>query len=92
MISIIIFTFISWENVATRLLTKLILFPVVAGLSFEMIKLAGKSNHPIVKALSFPGLMMQKITTSEPDDRQLEVAIVAFKSVLDENKPKDIIL
>ena len=92
MISIIIFTFISWENVATRLLTKLILFPVVAGLSFEMIKLAGKSNHPIVKALSYPGLMMQKITTSEPDDRQLEVAIVAFKSVLDENNPKETIL
>ena len=88
MISIIIFTFISWENVVTRLLTKLILFPVVAGLSFEMIKLAGKSNHPIVKALSYPGLMLQKITTSEPDDRQLEVAIAAFKSVLDENDPK----
>jgi len=88
MISIIIFTFISWENVVTRLLIKLLLFPVVAGLSFEMIKLAGKSNHPIVKALSYPGLMMQKITTSEPDDRQLEVAIAAFKSVLDENDPK----
>ncbi len=87
MISIIIFTFISWENVVTRLLTKLLLFPLVAGLSFEMIKLAGKSSHPIVKALSYPGLMMQKITTSEPDDRQLEVAIVAFKSVLDENDP-----
>jgi uncharacterized protein YqhQ len=57
-----------------------------------MIKLAGKSNNPIVKALSYPGLMMQKITTSEPDDRQLEVAIVAFKSVLDEKGPKETIL
>ena len=92
MISIIIFTFISWENVLTRLLTKLLLFPIVTGLSFEMIKLAGKSNHPIVKALSYPGLMMQKITTSEPDDRQLEVAIVAFKSVLDSDKPLETIL
>ncbi|GAB6107611.1 DUF1385 domain-containing protein [Fusibacter bizertensis] len=87
MISIIIFTFISWENVLTRLLTKLILFPIVAGLSFEMIRLAGRSNHPIVRALSYPGLMMQKITTNEPDDKQLEVAIVAFKSVLDESDP-----
>ncbi len=92
MISIIIFTFISWENVVTRLLTKLLLFPIVTGLSFEMIKLAGKSNHPIVKALSYPGLMMQKITTSEPDDRQLEVAIVAFKSVLDSDKTVETIL
>lgn len=87
MISIIIFTFISWESVVTRLLTKLILFPIVAGLSFEMIRLAGRSNHPIVRALSYPGLMMQKITTNEPDDKQLEVAIVAFKSVLDESDP-----
>jgi len=86
MISIIIFTFISWDSVMMRLLTKLLLFPVVAGLSFEMIKIAGKSTHPIVKILSYPGLMMQKITTSEPDDRQLEVAIVAFKCVLDETE------
>ena len=86
MISIIIFTFISWDSVVMRLLTKLLLFPVVAGLSFEMIKIAGKSTHPIVKALSYPGLMMQKITTNEPDDRQLEVAIIAFKCVLDESE------
>lgn len=91
MISIILFTFISWENVLTRLITKLFLFPVVAGLSFEMIRLAGKSNHPLVRALSYPGLMMQKITTKEPDDKQLEVAIVAFKSVLDESDPDSVV-
>ncbi|HAS74354.1 MAG TPA: DUF1385 domain-containing protein, partial [Clostridiales bacterium UBA8960] len=87
MISIIVFTFISWDNVFTRLLTKLILFPVVTGLSYEMIRIAGKSNHPFIRALSYPGLMMQKITTKEPDDKQLEVAIIAFKSVLDESDP-----
>jgi len=87
MISILVFTFISWDNVVTRLATKLVLFPVVTGLSYEMIRLAGKSNHPLVRALSWPGLMMQKITTNEPDDRQLEVAIIAFKSVLDEKDP-----
>ncbi len=87
MISIIIFTFISWNSVIVRLLIKLLLFPVVAGLSYEMIRIAGKSTHPIVRTLSYPGLMMQKITTKEPDDKQLEVAIAAFKSVLDEADP-----
>lgn len=67
-----------------RLLSKLLLLPFVAGLSFEMIRLAGRSNHPIVRALSAPGLMMQKLTTNEPDDGQLEVAIAAFKRVLEE--------
>ena len=86
MISIILFTFISWNSVVTRLLSKLILFPVVTGLSYEMIRVAGKSNHPLVRALSYPGLMMQKITTSEPDDAQLEVAIKAFLSVLDDEE------
>ena len=85
MISIIIFTFLSWESVLMRVATKLLLFPLVAGLSYEMIRLAGKSNNRVVKALSYPGLMMQKLTTKEPDDQQLEVAIVAFKRVLEED-------
>lgn len=85
MISIIIFTFISWDSVLMRVGTKLLMFPVVAGLSYEMIRIAGKSNHPVVKALSYPGLMLQKLTTKEPDDQQLEVAIAAFLKVLEED-------
>ncbi len=83
-ISIMLFTFVSWDNVGIRLVTKLLMFPLVTGLSYEMIRLAGRTNNPIVRALSYPGLMMQKLTTRQPDDRQLEVAIIAFKSVLDE--------
>lgn len=82
-ISIVLFTFISWESVLMRMVIKFLLFPVVAGLSYEMIRFAGKSSHPVVRLLSKPGMMMQKLTTYEPDDQQLEVAIVAFLSVLD---------
>lgn len=83
-ISIMLFTFVSWDNVGIRLATKLLMFPLVTGLSYEMIRLAGRSNNRIVRALSYPGLMMQKLTTRQPDDQQLEVAIIAFKSVLEE--------
>lgn len=81
--SIIIFSFLSWESVALRVLYKLMLLPLVAGFSYEIIKLAGKSDNIIFKIISYPGMMMQKITTSEPDDDQLEVALEALKRALD---------
>ncbi|WP_207736353.1 DUF1385 domain-containing protein [Fusibacter ferrireducens] len=83
MISIILFTFIGWSNLIIRILTKIVLLPLVAGLSYEFIKIAGKSQAGWVKMIGAPGLWMQKLTTREPDDQQLEVAIAAFKSVLD---------
>ena len=82
-ISIILFSFISWNSIITRLLIKLLLLPVVAGVSYEILKLAGKSDNAIIKAISKPGMMMQKLTTAEPDDSQLEVAIAAFNAVLE---------
>lgn len=81
--SIIIFSFLSWESVALRVIYKLMLLPLVAGFSYEIIKLAGKSDNIIFKIISYPGMMMQKITTSEPDDDQLEVALEALKRALD---------
>ncbi len=81
--SIIIFSFLSWESVALRVVYKLMLLPLVAGFSYEIIKLAGKSDNIIFKIISYPGMMMQKITTSEPDDEQLEVALEALKRALD---------
>jgi len=81
--SIIIFSFLSWESVALRVMYKLMLLPLVAGFSYEIIKLAGKSDNIIFKIISYPGMMMQKITTSEPDDDQLEVALEALKRALD---------
>jgi len=82
LISIIVFSFVSWESIAYRMLLKIALLPVIAGISYEVLKLAGRSNHPIVKAISKPGLMMQNLTTRDPDDQQLEVAIAAFNAVL----------
>lgn len=81
--SIIIFSFLSWDSLILRVLYKLILLPLVAGFSYEIIKLAGKSNNVIFKFISYPGMMMQKITTSEPNDSQLEVALEALKRALD---------
>ncbi|SHJ65230.1 DUF1385 domain-containing protein [Paramaledivibacter caminithermalis] len=81
-ISIVLFSFIGWESPVQRVLTKLVLLPLVAGISYEIIKIAGKSKSRLVCMLSYPGLMLQKLTTKEPDDKQLEVAIVALKNVI----------
>lgn len=81
-ISIMIFSVISWNSLLMRVGLKVILFPVVAGLSYELLKYAGKHDGPVISALSYPGLMLQKLTTKEPDDGQIEVAIAAMKAVL----------
>ena len=72
-----------------RLGTRLLLLPVVAGLSYEVIKLAGRSKNRCVALLSKPGLWLQKLTTREPDDSQIEVAIASMIPCLPENKEDD---
>ncbi len=72
-----------------RLVTRLALMPVVAGLSYEVIKLAGRSKNKCVGWLSKPGLWLQRLTTNEPDDTQIEVAIAAMKPCIPENKEDD---
>ena len=88
-VSIILFSFISWDNMWTRLGLRLLLLPVVAGISYEIIRWAGKSKSRIVCLISRPGMWLQKITTREPDDMQLEVAIASMKAVLTDNKEDD---
>jgi len=88
-VSIIIFSFLRWGAMWQNILMRLALMPVVAGVAYECIKFAGKSRLKIVKILTVPGLWLQKITTREPDDSQLEVAIAAMKAVLTENKEDD---
>lgn len=85
-ISIMIFSVISWNSLLMRVGLKVLLFPVVAGLSYELLKWAGKSDGKIIGALSYPGLMLQKLTTKEPDDGQIEVAIAAMEAVLNKEK------
>ena len=88
-VSIVLFSFISFDNALVRLGLRLLLLPVVAGISYEIIRWAGRSQSRIVCVLSKPGMWLQNITTREPDDSQLEVAITAMKAVLTDNKEDD---
>ena len=88
-ISIILFSFISWENPVQRILIRLALLPVVAGISYEFIKFAGRHDGIFVKIISAPGMWLQKITTAEPDEKQIEVAITSLGAVLTGDKNDD---
>ena len=88
-ISIIIFSFLPRTGVILRMVMRLALLPVVAGVSYEVIKLAGRSKNKIVGLLSKPGLWLQRLTTNEPDDSQIEVAIASMKPVIPENQEED---
>ena len=82
-ISIIFFIFIRVDSPTLRVLYRVLLIPVIAGVSYEFIRLAGRSENPVVKLLSLPGKGMQKLTTKEPDDDMIEVAIAAVEAVFD---------
>ena len=82
-VSIIFFMFIRIEHMWMRLLVRLLLVPVIAGVSYEFIRLAGRSNSGLVCALSKPGMLLQKFTTREPDEEMIEVAIKAVEGVFD---------
>lgn len=82
LISILLFSFLGWPNLLWRIVSRLLLLPVIAAISYELLKWAGRSDGKLVKILSYPGLMLQKLTTAEPTDEQLEVALLALKSVL----------
>ncbi|MBU5676571.1 DUF1385 domain-containing protein [Alkaliphilus sp. MSJ-5] len=86
MVSMIFFSIIGWSDPITRVVSRLILLPVVAGISYEIIRIAGKSQSALMSIVSYPGMMMQKLTTIEPDDGQIEVAIEALKNVLVEDE------
>lgn len=89
-VSILVFSVTGWHNPIINLLIRLALLPVVAGLSYEIIKWAGKSESKFVQAFNGPGLFFQKFTTKEPDDSMIEVAIEAMNNVLvDTNKGED---
>ncbi|MBU7007348.1 DUF1385 domain-containing protein [Phosphitispora fastidiosa] len=82
-IMVFVFSFLGKQDLVMRIASRIALLPVVAGISFEILKLSGKyCNSPLMKVLITPGLWLQKLTTREPDDSQLEVAIASLKSVL----------
>ncbi|MCH5256793.1 MAG: DUF1385 domain-containing protein [Lachnospiraceae bacterium] len=83
LVSIVLFFFIRVENPAYRVLLRIALIPVIAGISYEIIRLAGRSNNILVRIISAPGLWLQRLTTKEPDADMVEVAIAAVEAVFD---------
>lgn len=81
--SIILFAFFGWPTPILRIVMRLICVPIVAGISYEIIRFLGKYNNRLTKIIAYPGLMLQKFTTKEPDDSQLEVALEALKAALE---------
>lgn len=79
------------DNVAVWMLVKLLILPIVMGFGYEFIKYAGRHDNLFVKILSAPGLWMQRLTTKEPDDSMIEVALAAFKAVITDNPEDDAI-
>ncbi|HHT96389.1 MAG TPA: DUF1385 domain-containing protein [Clostridiales bacterium] len=82
-ISIIFFVFINVDTLWLRMLIRLLLVPIIAGVSYEFIRMAGNSESKLVNVLSKPGLVLQKLTTKEPDKKMIEVAIKAVEAVFD---------
>lgn len=81
-VSLLLFSLLGWPSMLWRILSRILLLPAVAAISYEILRWAGRSDNKLVEILSLPGLYLQKLTTSQPDDSMLEVAIAAMKAVL----------
>ncbi len=88
-VSIIVFSFVGWHVIWVNILIRLLLVPLIAGISYELLKFAGRCDARPVKILNAPGLFLQYFTTREPDDDQIEVAIEAFKHAMSKDKDAD---
>ena len=88
-VSILVFSVVNWSNVFIRMLLRIVLLPIVVGISYELIRLAGRYDNIVTKIISAPGKALQKLTTKEPDDGMIEVAIEALKMVIPEEKGID---
>lgn len=91
LISIIVFSFFGWPNPLLRLVIRLAMLPVIAGLSYELNRYVGRSSSDNIftKIIAYPGFLIQKITTKEPDDSMMEVAIAAMKKVIPQGGEDD---
>ncbi len=81
-VSVIVFSMVTWNSVVLRVLLKLVTLPVVVGISYEIIKWAGRSDSALAWIISRPGLWLQRLTTAEPEDDMIEVAIASMKPVI----------
>ena len=82
LLSILVSSFISWDNLAMRVIMKILILPIIMSLSYECIKFAGRHDNLFTRILSAPGLWTQRLTTKEPDDAMIEVAIASMKAVI----------
>lgn len=89
LVSILVNSVVTWDNALIRTLLKVVLLPVVVSIAYELIRLAGRVDNIFTRILSWPGLKIQHLTTREPDDDQIEVAIASMKPVLPEVKGED---
>lgn len=90
LVSIFVYSFLGWQRILIRILLRIVMLPVVAGISYEMLRFLGRSKSKFVHTLAYPGLLLQKLTTAEPDDGMLEVAIAALNAVLEDTKGEDV--
>ena len=88
-VSIIVLAFIGWRSRLINFVIRLLLLPIIAGITYEIIRIVGKYDNPVTRAISKPGLAMQRLTTAEPDDSMIEVAIVAMNAVLPDIEGSD---
>ena len=91
-ISLLVFSLLGWPDLKTRIISRLLLIPVIAGLSYELLQFTGRHDGAFVKILSMPGILLQKLTTAEPDLKQLEVAIAAMNAVLPSQNDPDAVV
>lgn len=89
LLGIVIGLFIPWGNKFVRVGIKLLVFPLVVGIGYEFLMYAGKHDNALIRALSAPGLWMQRITTREPDDSQIECAIASIKAAMPDEFPTE---
>lgn len=85
-ISILVSSLITWDNLVLRAVLKVLSIPVIVGVAYEVIKFAGRHDNLLTRIISAPGLWLQRFTTQEPDDSMIEVAIAAVTPVLPENR------
>ena len=89
LVSILVSSFVSWQSLWLRMALKVLLLPLVMGISYEIIKYAGGHDNLLTKVLSAPGLWLQRLTVKEPDDSMIEVAVAAMEAVIPQNGEDD---
>lgn len=88
-VSALVFSLVTWDNLVIRVALKIVCLPLSVGIAYEIIKIAGRYDNVITRAVSAPGLWLQRLTTNEPDISQLEVAIAAMKPCIPEDEKAD---